>query len=161
MRSEAAEPGGGHWGQVPLHFLYLGKKCPFSGMKVPYFHRIEVPFLQNLSALFGQCPLTFEVLPRPLLVRLFFPHITTFFSTKFLNFTSFKSFFPGIWFSLTRLKFSLLRKLYFQKADIFSFLVYINYSTTCVNARKYLRGNTVKCLCQAILTHYKSFLTFE
>ncbi len=43
--SEAAEPGGGgHWGQVPLHFLYLGK-----------------------SALFGQCPLTFEVLPRPLL----------------------------------------------------------------------------------------------
>ncbi len=35
-------------------------------MKVPYFHRIEVPFLQNLSALFGQCPLTFEVLPRPL-----------------------------------------------------------------------------------------------
>jgi hypothetical protein len=78
-----------------------------------------------------------------------------------LNFTSFKSFFPGIWFSLTRLKFSLLRKLYFQKADIFSFLVYINYSTTCVYARKYLRGNTVKCLCQAILTHYKSFLTFE
>ena len=58
--------GGGHWGQVPLHFLYLGKKCPFSGMKVPCFHRIEVPFLQNLSALFGQCPLTFEVLPRPL-----------------------------------------------------------------------------------------------
>ncbi len=57
---------GGHWGQMPLHFLYLGKKCPFSGMKVPYFHRIEVPFLQNLSALFGQCPLTFEVLPRPL-----------------------------------------------------------------------------------------------
>ncbi len=35
-------------------------------MKVPCFHRIEVPFLQNLSALFGQCPLTFEVLPRPL-----------------------------------------------------------------------------------------------
>ena len=63
--AEAAEPGG-HWGQMPLHFLYLGKKCPFSGMKVPYFHRIEVPFLQNLSALFGQCPLTFEVLPRPL-----------------------------------------------------------------------------------------------
>ncbi len=63
--SEAAEPGG-HWGQVPLHFLYLGKKCPFLGMKVPCFHRIEVPFLQNLSALFGQCPLTFEVLPRPL-----------------------------------------------------------------------------------------------
>ncbi len=57
---------GGHWGQVPLHFLYLGKKCPFSGMKVPYFHGIEVPFLQNLSALFSQCPLTFEVLPRPL-----------------------------------------------------------------------------------------------
>ena len=62
---EASEPGG-HWGQVPLHFLYLGKKCPFLGMKVPCFHRIEVPFLQNLSALFGQCPLTFEMLPRPL-----------------------------------------------------------------------------------------------
>ena len=29
--------GGGHWGQVPLHFLYLGKKCPFLGMKVPIF----------------------------------------------------------------------------------------------------------------------------
>ena len=65
--TEAAEPGGGgHWGQVPLHFLYLGKKCPFSGMKVPYFHGIEVPFLENVSALFGQCPFTFEVLPRPL-----------------------------------------------------------------------------------------------
>ena len=50
----------------PHTFLYLGKKCPFSGMKVPYFHEIEVPFLQNLSALFGQCPLTFGVLPRPL-----------------------------------------------------------------------------------------------
>ena len=59
---------GGHWGQVPPppHLLYLGKKCPFSGMKVPYFHGIEVLFLQNLSALFGQCPLTFEVLLRPL-----------------------------------------------------------------------------------------------
>ena len=44
-----------------------GEKCPFSGMKVRYFHRIEVPFVQNLSAFFGQCPLTFEVLPRPLL----------------------------------------------------------------------------------------------
>ena len=33
-------------------------------MKVPYFNRIEVPFLQNLSTLFGQCPLTFEVLPQ-------------------------------------------------------------------------------------------------
>ena len=66
--SEAVEPGGGgHWGQVPAHFLYLGKKCPFLGMKVPYFHGIEMPFLQNLSALFGQCPLTFEVLSRPLL----------------------------------------------------------------------------------------------
>ena len=31
-------------------------------MRVPYFHGIEVPFLQNLSALFGQCPLTFELL---------------------------------------------------------------------------------------------------
>ena len=66
--AEAAEPGG-HWGQMPLHFLYLGKKCPFSGMKGPYFHRIEVPFLQNLSALFGQCLLTFKVLPRPLVAR--------------------------------------------------------------------------------------------
>ena len=63
--------GGGHWGQVPLHFLYLGKKCPFLGMKVPCFHRIEVPFLQNLSALFSQCPLTFEVLPRPLTLLVF------------------------------------------------------------------------------------------
>ena len=61
---------GGHWGQVPLHFLYLGKKCPFSGMKEPYFHRIEIPFLQNLSAHFGQCPLTFEVLPPPLVLDL-------------------------------------------------------------------------------------------
>ena len=66
MCAGAAESGGGHWGQVPLHVLYLGKKCPYSGMKVPYFHRIEMPFLQNLSALFGQCPLTFEVLPQPL-----------------------------------------------------------------------------------------------
>ena len=49
--AESAEPGG-HWGQMPLHFLYLGKKCPFSGMKGPYFHRIEVPFLQNLI----KCP---------------------------------------------------------------------------------------------------------
>ncbi len=39
-------------------------------MKVPYFHGIEVPFVQNLSALFGQCPLTFEVLPRPLCVKM-------------------------------------------------------------------------------------------
>ncbi len=46
----------GHWGQLPLHFLYLGKKCPFSGMKVPCFHRIEVPYLQNLSALFWSVP---------------------------------------------------------------------------------------------------------
>ncbi len=60
--------GGGHLGQVPHHFLYLGKKCPFSGIKVPYFHGIEVPFLQNLSALFGQCLLTFEVLPLPLMI---------------------------------------------------------------------------------------------
>ena len=67
MQSEAAEPGGGGaLGASALHVLYLRKKCPFSGMKVPCFHRIEVPFLQNLSALFGQCPLTFEVLPRPL-----------------------------------------------------------------------------------------------
>ena len=27
---------------------------------MPYFHGIEVPILQSLSALFGQCPLTFE-----------------------------------------------------------------------------------------------------
>ena len=39
---------------------------------MPYFHGIEVPFLQNLSALFGQCPLTFEVLPRPLQIILLF-----------------------------------------------------------------------------------------
>ncbi len=31
-----------------------------------YFHGIEVPFLQNLSALFGQYPFTFGVLPWPL-----------------------------------------------------------------------------------------------
>ncbi len=34
-----------------------------------YFHRIEMSFLQNLSALSGQCPLTFEVLPRPLAIH--------------------------------------------------------------------------------------------
>ncbi len=56
IRTEAAEPGGGGIGASAPPLLYLGKKCPFSGMKVPYFHRIEVPFLQNLSALFGQCP---------------------------------------------------------------------------------------------------------
>ncbi len=58
--------GGGTLGASGPPLLFLGKMCPFSGMKVPYFHKIEVPFLQNLSALFGQCPLTFDVLPRPL-----------------------------------------------------------------------------------------------
>ena len=59
--------GGGALGaSAPLLFV-PGEKVPFFGMKVLYFHGIEVPFLQNLSALLGQCPLTFEVLPWPLL----------------------------------------------------------------------------------------------
>ena len=58
--------GGGALGASALPLFVPGEKLPFSGIKVPYFHGIEVPFLQNLSALFGQCPLTFEVLPRPL-----------------------------------------------------------------------------------------------
>ena len=33
------EPGGGG----------IGGKCPFSGMKVPYFHGIEVPLFQKCS----------------------------------------------------------------------------------------------------------------
>ena len=70
MLSEAAEPGEGGIVPPPLHFFTWGKSAPFSGMKVPYFHGIEVPFSQNLSALFGQCALTFEVLPRPLNVIL-------------------------------------------------------------------------------------------
>ena len=54
----------------PTHTLFVPReKVPFSEMEVPYFHGIEVPFLQNLSALFNQCPLTFEVVPRPLLLR--------------------------------------------------------------------------------------------
>ncbi len=58
--------GGGGIGDKRPSTLHLRKKCPFLGMKVPYFHGIEVSFLLNLSALFGQCPLTFEVLPRSL-----------------------------------------------------------------------------------------------
>ncbi len=43
--------------RIRIRVLSLpGKSAPFSGMKVPYFHRIEVSFLQNLSVLFGQCP---------------------------------------------------------------------------------------------------------
>ncbi len=66
-RTEAAEPGGGRALGASAPPLFVpGEKVPFLGMKVLCFHRIEVPFLQNLSALFGQCPLTFEVLSRPL-----------------------------------------------------------------------------------------------
>ena len=59
--------GGGALGASAPPLFVPGEKVPFFGSEVPYFHRIEVPFLQNLSALFGQCPLTFEVLRRPLL----------------------------------------------------------------------------------------------
>ncbi len=63
--------GGGALGASAPPLFVLGEKVPFLGMKVPCFHRIEVPFLQNLSALFSQCPLTFEVLPRPLTLLVF------------------------------------------------------------------------------------------
>ncbi len=55
-RNRGVGRGGGALGQVPFHFLYLGKKYPFSWMKVPYFHGIEVPFFQNLSGLFWSVP---------------------------------------------------------------------------------------------------------
>ena len=64
LKSEAEEPGGALGVNAPPLFV-PGEKVPFFG-KVPYFHRIKVPFMQNLSAIFGQCPLTFNVLPRPL-----------------------------------------------------------------------------------------------
>ena len=59
---------GGIGGKCPTpNFFVPGEKVPFFGNEsLPYFHGIEVPFLQNLNALFGQCPLTFGVLPRPL-----------------------------------------------------------------------------------------------
>ncbi len=51
--------GGGALGVNAPPLFVPGEKVPFFG-KVPYFHRIKVPFMQNLSAIFGQCPLTFK-----------------------------------------------------------------------------------------------------
>ena len=62
--------GGGGQGRCPPLFApgvpFFRNESALLSWKVPYFHGIEVPFLQNSSALFGQCPLTFEVLLQPL-----------------------------------------------------------------------------------------------
>ena len=55
-RGRGTGGGEGALGASAPPLFVPGEKVPFLGMKVPCFHRIEVPFLQNLSALFGQCP---------------------------------------------------------------------------------------------------------